>query len=78
MHAQFQVTFVSCTQKMFYSVLFCCFIGTRVPDTQADNLSADTLECSTTQPSGLPAGDSGPGAEVRLPPGGRKDEHPRR
>lgn len=59
-------------------VLFCLFIGTRVPDTQsslADNLCADTLKCPTSQPSATPAGDAGAAAEVRLPSGGREDEH---
>lgn len=58
------------------NVLFCLFIDAR--DTQcslADNLSADTLKCSTSQPSAIPAGHAGAAAEVRLPSGGREDEH---
>lgn len=59
-------------------IMFCLFTGTRVPDTQcclADNLFVDTLKCSTTQSSAIPAGDAGPAAEVRLPSSGRGDEH---
>lgn len=71
---QFQVTFVSCTQT---NVLFCLFVGTRVPEAQANNLSAGTLERYTRQPSAFSTGDSGAGAGIRLPSSGRKDEHPR-
>lgn len=68
------MTFVNHAKEQMFC--FACLFGTR--DTQcslADNLFADTRKRSTSQPSAITAGPAGAAAELRLPSGGREDEH---